>query len=534
MSKEGSMALTTQQKNFLRDGVRDSSNNLALIARAGCGKTHSLIKACEVLPENLKILALAFNKSIATELQERLPAHAKAMTMNSLGHRAWQSYINTKITLNADKVGGILRKLCKDNPNLWSYWSDITTLISKARIHGLVPNGSEGEYKSLLEDTDENWNMLREEYGIEKSSVMTDYKLFRDVLKESISRALQGEIDFTDQIFMSALWDTSFEHFDVILIDEHQDNSLMDHVFIQKLMQKGTRLIVVGDDKQSLYLFRGAASDSIKRSIEKYNCTVFPLTVSFRCPRSVIRVAQQDVPDIEAREDAPEGVVKRLDHWSAETIEKNAAILCRNVAPLVRCTYRLIAAGKPAVMEGRDIGKGLITLVGTLIKPAKNMSTADFLVILEDWKDNEIQIARVQGKPYKEESAMDKYDSIIAVQSYSRAKDVISLIAGIDTLFAASAEHKILLSTVHRAKGREFNTVYILDDWRIPSKYAKDAKKKALKGWEEQMQQEYNLRYVAVTRAKEKLFYIQSDQYESKVPEPAIPGLDAIEEGEEE
>jgi DNA helicase-2/ATP-dependent DNA helicase PcrA len=513
------MALTAQQKDFIKS-VRDTEHNLVLMARAGTGKTYTLVKACEAIPSDDKVLALAFNKAIADELQSRLPANAKAQTMNSLGHRAWQRSIgNTRITLDADKVGNLIRLRCKGNPELWEAWSDIRTLISKARLHGLVPTGSPGKYQAMMEDTEANWDALIAEYDLSKCREL-NVSLFRELLRESIEMAFAGKIDFDDQIYMTTIWNVRVDKFDVILVDEAQDLSDMQHRFIEKMMDDSTRLIVVGDDKQAIYAFRGSTSGSLQKLATLYDCKAFPLTVSFRCPKKVVEVAKMDVPDFQHHDEAQDGHVERLTKWQAETIEQNSAILCRNVAPLVKCTYRLIAAGRPAIMTGRDIGRGLINLVNTLIKPEKNMRADQFLNLLQDWKDNEINIARAQGKPQKEEAVIDKAESILAVQSYSRAVDTDALCRSIDNLFAVSEKQKIILSTIHRSKGLEWDTVYILDDWRIPSKYAKEAVKKKQKGAEEQMQQEINLRYVAVTRSKNKLFYINTDDYTSKIPEP--------------
>src|ERR1035437_1720428 len=312
------MALTVQQKDFIRY-VRDGEGNVVLIAKAGTGKTHALVRACDAIAPDQRVLALAFNKSIADELQTRVPGHVIAMTMNSLGHRAWAKHIGTRLTLDKDKTGSILRKLCKDNPGLWSYWSDIATLISKARLHGLVPNGSQGKYKAILADTDENWLSLMDEYDLPKLRDM-DFDLFRGIIKESIDKAFAGSIDFDDQIFLVTCWDVKTEHFDVILVDELQDMNPMQHRFIEKMMDDTTRLIVTGDPNQSIYGFRGATQDSMAKATEQYDCKEFPLTVSFRCPKSVIKIAQQDVPDIQHHEDAKEGSVLRPGTWDAASI----------------------------------------------------------------------------------------------------------------------------------------------------------------------------------------------------------------------
>ena len=63
----------------------------------------------------------------------------------------------------------------------------------------------------------------------------------------------------------------------------------------------------------------------------------------------------------------------------------------------------------------------------------------------------------------------------------------------------------VTLSTIHKAKGMEWSRVYFLDSWRLPSKFARIA---AEDGNPEALRQENNLSYVAITRAKHELIYI--------------------------
>ena len=81
-----------------------------------------------------------------------------------------------------------------------------------------------------------------------------------------------------------------------------------------------------------------------------------------------------------------------------------------------------------------------------------------------------------------------------------------SLLAKIELTFTDEPNtSRLTLSTVHKAKGLEFETVFILDfDKYMPSKWA-------AQDW--QKVQERNLIYVAVTRAKNKLVYIYSDSW---------------------
>ena len=78
------------------------------------------------------------------------------------------------------------------------------------------------------------------------------------VILQSIKLAYDGKIDFDDQIYMPSLFGGTFPKFPLVLVDEAQDLSLLNHAFLQKLVTK--RIIAVGDRNQSIYLFqrRGA------------------------------------------------------------------------------------------------------------------------------------------------------------------------------------------------------------------------------------------------------------------------------------
>lgn len=91
--------------------------------------------------------------------------------------------------------------------------------------------------------------------------------------------------------------------------------------------------------------------------------------------------------------------------------------------------------------------------------------------------------------------------------------DVSDLIHKIETLFAdvkpGAPQAHVVLCTVHKAKGLEWQKVFILDfDKYMPSRFATSA-------W--QRRQEKNLIYVAITRSMDTLVYITSDRWKEKV-----------------
>lgn len=208
---------------------------------------------------------------------------------------------------------------------------------------------------------------------------------------------------------------------------------------------------------------------------------------------------------IESHPDAQEGEVLCLAHYDVSTFTKGSLILCRNTAPLVAFAYGLLQRDIPCRILGRDIGKQLADVV----KKRRAVGLDDLQEKLKTWTERESQaaIARDQSP----ERIWDQYECLLffikGLDDDSRTID--SLLAKIDLMFTddtnSGSASRITLSTVHKAKGLEFPTVFILDKEKyMPSRYAKQL-------W--QQVQERNLIYVAVTRAIERLVYVNSDSW---------------------
>lgn len=113
------------QQQAVVDWVVDENGSLELVARAGCGKTFTLIEVVKTIVQlNLGDVALmAFNKTIAEELKAKLARlgfdwkQAEANTVHSFGFRAWRK-IAPGVQLNDDKVRSILEVAFAQSDNL--------------------------------------------------------------------------------------------------------------------------------------------------------------------------------------------------------------------------------------------------------------------------------------------------------------------------------------------------------------------------------------------------------------------------------
>jgi DNA helicase II / ATP-dependent DNA helicase PcrA len=313
-----------------------------------------------------------------------------------------------------------------------------------------------------------------------------------------------GTVDFDDMLYFVHVFQVKLDTYDYVLVDEAQDTNEIQRVILRKMMGPHSRLVAVGDDAQAIYGFRGASHDSMDLIRDDFDCETLPLSVSYRCPTSVIRAAQQFVPDITARDNAPEGTVTTVTSFKLSTFLPTDLLVCRNTAPLVTVAYKMLAARQPCKILGRDIGRGLTSLIKKLA--GKRTTLAELPDKVLAYQERETATAMKRRQESKAQSIADKCESIMALidgmTDSDRTRGIPGLIAIIESLFSDNGPNVTTLCTVHKAKGLEAPRVFILDPKLMPSKYARQ---------EWQQVQERNLQYVAVTRALNDLVYLDSE-----------------------
>jgi superfamily I DNA/RNA helicase len=265
----------------------------------------------------------------------------------------------------------------------------------------------------------------------------------------------------------------------------------------------------------SIYGFTGADADAVDLIIEDFNCIQLPLTVTYRCSKAATKFAQTWVPHIEAHGANTEGNVYEvsadtfMNQWvraNSGQIRTTDAILCRMNRPLVSLAFALLREGIPCHVEGRDIGSSLEKLV-TKWKSVKTVE--DLVARVDEYRSAEIAKfqARGSGGGGQLQALNDKIDTLLVISE--GCSTLLEIRQKIDRLFKdTDGNHRstVTLSSVHKAKGREWDRVMILGFGHyMPSPYARQE-------WE--IQQERNLMYVAATRTKEDLVLLPSlDDY---------------------
>lgn len=513
------LTLSAQQERVM-EWVREETGNALIIAVAGSGKTTTLIEAISEMSGSIAFAA--YNKRIADEIKEKvlargLAVQAKVATFHSFGFTAWRR-LHPQVKVDGYKVNNIVEEL--DVPeDLQEFVTKLVSMVRQSGVGITCPVNLESAWDEViahygLDELLTEGGRRRPQYSEEEEvddqvlakRLMAGKFYALKVLRASIEQA-DEVIDFDDQLYMPLYAKAYIDQYDWVLIDEAQDSNPLRRGLAAAMLKPGGRLLAVGDPAQAIYGFTGADSESLDNIREQFDCIDLPLTVSYRCPKAVVRHAQRWVSHIEAAPSAPEGYVGTVDYLQdflpampdtpRQELEKSV-VLCRKNAPLVDLAFALIRQHIPCHVEGRDIGKQIKDLA-TKWKRITELQSLQKKV--QEYKVT--QVARFMSKKQEQraDAVADRCDTLLALILGLLAKNPHATVADLkglcDSLFGDNLPVGLTLSSIHKSKGREWETVYWLgrNAWQ-PSPFAQQ---------EWQLAQEHNLCYVAATRAKDTL-----------------------------
>lgn len=464
--------------------------NLVVRARSGTGKTTTILCGIDQAPES-KILLCAFNKRIATELTQKLQnPRAEAKTLHAIGfsfiRRQWNS-----VRVDSDRGERLARQAAgQDAPDAMVRL--VTNLASKAK--GMAPFGT---FEDLADIADQFDIAPDEEWEQDGWTVDRIVRLAAKAMDLAAKRDDGGaSIDFDDMVFVPVRNRWVRGWWDMVVVDEAQDMNASQLLLARSACKAGGRIAVIGDDRQAIYGFRGADSGSIDRLKAELKAVELGLTITYRCPKTVVALAALLVPDYQAAAAAPEGLVNNAPYETG-LLEANAGdfVLSRKNAPLASAALKLLRAGKRTKIEGKDIGAGLLSLV----RKFKAKSIPNFLEKLTKWEEKEVRRAQASASKRKEEKVENIHDRAETLrylaEGLSGPHELETRISDLFSDMEGHANGFIICSSVHRAKGLEADRVFLIEDSFKPRRG-------------ESSIEEDNIRYVAITRAKRELTWL--------------------------
>ena len=489
--------------------IEHDQGHLVVEAVAGSGKTTTLVKCLDFISDKCKVLMSAFNTDIVTELKKRTKDkdNVEVRTLHGLGLLF--------IKRNIPQVSAIPEPFKYD-----SYIKNNIKELTSINIYTLRGR----EYFRYIDNikkyvdfgrfylcqTTKDLEFIENRYAIE---TIADEKEVALKVMEWGKNALET-IDYTDMVWLpNVLFLKPLGLlYDFIFVDECQDLNKAERELVLKCFKMGSRMISVGDSQQCLYSFAGSDPESFNALKSIPNTKCLPLSISYRCGKNIVDFAKKIVPTIESADNAVEGEIIR--NVPLDAVKDGDMILCRNNAPLVQIYNEFLKLGRKAFIRGKDIGNNLKAIVKSTKQDKLNVDCKEDGVFVRLYDDLFVSRNKLMEKfgidaetAINSPQLQNKIDMINALEILAEGINTSEeIIDKIDEIFPKrDKKDGISLSTIHKAKGLEANNVYIACESLMPSKSAK-------KDWE--IRQEYNLMYVAYTRAKNTLGFIDEKDFE--------------------
>lgn len=445
-----------------------SGGSLRLIAGAGTGKTSTLRMIAESAPQT-RFLYIAYNKAISIEAKRSFPQNTRVMTSHGLAfasvgrlysHRLNGPRVTAQRTAHVLGIRGTITIGDRSPIQPATQASFITAMINRycnsdatdlTADHMPPTPGFDGAHRTDL------------------GTALLPYarKAWADLT------ALDGMLRFTHDTYlkMFALTDPSFGA-DCVAYDEAQDATPVTAKMVAQQQAAGTRLVVVGDSSQAIYGWRGAVD-----SMEMFDVDhEVKLSRSFRFGPVVATEANKWLSLI----DAP---LRLSGHPPVGSkigpLTEPDAILCRtNSGALAH------------VISTQDAGRK-VAIVG---------GGRDLKALAEGARDLKAGV----GTSHPDLAAFTTWGQVQAYSDSDDGADLRPLVSLIDEhtpegvlraidLCVDEADADTVVSTAHKAKGREWDRVQIADDFREPTDDGPPPVEEAM------------LAYVAVTRARKVL-----------------------------
>jgi len=469
--------LSAAQRAIIADVCQVGNGSLLVDAKAGSSKTTVLIESMYRLAQlfpNLTVAYFIFAKRNQVEAESKAPASVNCQTAHSLGLRALKSVLGKiEVDTRGDKAEAIARGLFGGEDE------KIEARYNFVQALGLA--------KAYLCETAEDVAKFVEKHEVD---------LLEDTAQEFATKILEGLrlsavqnriVDFNDMVWLPVRLNLTLPQFDIVMADEAQDLSPARIQLILRTVKPNGKLISVGDDRQSIFSFTGSDAQSLATIRGLSDAHVLPLNMTFRCGRKIVELCQEIVPEYEAHESNPEGLVaEKSEEDMLRDVQPGDAILSRVNAPLVGYALQLLKAGRKANILGRDLGKGMLYM----LKRSGASDVNAFLTWLTEWANIECE-----RKLKKNQDTTQIKDKMSCMESFCEGtNDLAEVRKRINDIFSDSEEGNfVILSSVHRFKGLERSTVWVLANTLKRGKNT----------------EEDNIAYVSFSRARNCLFLVK-------------------------
>lgn len=483
--------LTEEQIAIIR-----STGDIRINAVAGSGKTTTVIEYAASRPAGSRILYLAFNKSVRLEAAGKFEArglrNVKVETAHSLAYRHIVYPYGYNVKPSSYKTYEIVELLELSSTGEKHAEYILANHISRFLTYFCnsdKPKVQDLNYLDVIHD------------DAARGFVSKFYTIVENGVRQLLARMDKGTIDITHDFYLKKFQlSNPTLPYDYILFDEGQDASgVMLDVFLK---QKATK-VIVGDVHQQIYGWRYAVN-----SLEKTDFKTFHLSASFRFPQDIARLAS-GILDWKKNLHDPDPVT--ITGLGSDTSEVSKATIARTNLGLLLKAIEYVTdnrKGQRIYFEGNissytyaDEGASLYDVLN-LQNNQRDRIRDKLILSMKDMDELEEYIEKTEDVQL---SMMAEIVKEYGDEIYGILKSLKELhIEGDD-----KTQANMVFSTVHRAKGMEYDVVYLVDDFITEDRLEKLKAREKEKGQSLQIakwNEEINLLYVAVTRARYKLY----------------------------
>ncbi|WP_239582602.1 UvrD-helicase domain-containing protein [Gordonia rubripertincta] len=466
----------TEEQQVIIDAAR-RGESLVIQAGAGTGKTTTLRQVSESVRR--PSLYIAYNRATADEARAKFPRHVESRTMHSLAFQAvgkeYAARLNRpRLTLQDAADILAIDPVTLPRKGLFRRGRTIDRLHVARLVHEAVNRFciSADEQISLRHVPEERSLSKDENARLAEQILPFAQQAWADICD------VDGRIRFTHDHYLK-IWALDHPRLraDVIMLDEAQDTNPVVAQIVRE--QRLAQQIVVGDSDQQLYQWRGAvdALADWPADQELY------LTLSWRFGRPIAEEANKWLWLLDSH--------KRLEGAAAhgsrvDSLAAPDAVLCRTNSGTVRHALEQLKTGKKvAIVGGGAEVKRLAVAADELNR--RGATSHPELYLFTSWD----QVREFADEP----AGADLRTFVDLVDRYGTAE----IIRIVDSLVSENYAD-VIISTAHRAKGREWGTVRISDDFKRSTADPENVGKLRSVPHTDAM-----LAYVAVTRAREAL-----------------------------
>ncbi|XP_067284187.1 F-box DNA helicase 1 [Pseudorasbora parva] len=505
--------LTTHEQQQILNHDIQTHHVVKIMAFAGTGKTTTLVKYAQQRP-HMRFLYLAFNKSVAMQAQRLFPHNVQCSTIHSMAFRA---------------VGQRYKDMRKLSNNLQPF--DVAWVLPKA--HGGFVNA-----KVVTQTLHNYWASIDQRVG--PQHVPLEYKnthgktvqpddqqtmnfagMAQDLWDQMVDLKSKKErvYNMTHDGYLK-LWQLTrpeLDRYDAIFIDEAQDCT---PVIVDIMLSQSCGKILVGDPHQQIYTFRGAVN-----ALHAVPHThIYYLTQSFRFGSEIAYVGATILDSCKKVKQIlvggnQDGSVRGEDTHTLQRLKLGQRLSEGSVAILSRCNVTVFSEA----VRLTDINPSCKIYIVGGVENFGLEKIMDLWVLMqpEDKRKNERLLIKdffIRG------FCRDKMGGFLGLKGYAMAsedrelegklavvekynKRIPELVKRIyDRAQKSQLCADYVLGTVHKSKGLEFDTVVVTDDFMKVPCARHNLQRVGGFNAANVPDDEWNLLYVAITRAKKTLY----------------------------